>query len=130
MQYVIDLEDLDEFRPNEYEFVRFAHGHKLGFDAATVLLTETKPGGGPTPHLHPVEEIHVLGAGTARYEVGDDRFDVTGPALLRLPPDIPHRFVNTGTELLLMTCFMPTADLKTSFRPDLARPWDQSADPQ
>lgn len=119
MRYVISIDELEDFRPNAYELARFAHGHQLGFDTSTLILTETLPGGGPTPHLHPVEEIHVLGAGRAHYRIGDDAFDVEGPSLVRLPPDIPHGFINTGTALLIMTCFLPTAALETSFRPDL-----------
>lgn len=131
MRYVIGIDELAELRPNAHELARFAHGHLFGWDNSTLILTESLPGGGPVPHIHPVEEVHVLGAGQARYRVGDDTFDVEGPTIVRLPADVPHGFVNTGTGLLVMTCFLPTPKLETAFRPDLAETADtaQASEP-
>ncbi len=121
MGYIITPDELVEFRPNDSEVARFMHGHLHGFDATTVILTESLPGGGPVPHEHQVEEVHVIAAGGhALYRVGDDQFEVEGPVLIRLPAKVPHGFVNLGTGVLIMTCFLPTPKMETSFFPERA----------
>ena len=72
-------------------------GKHYGWDNATVQVAEAGPGVGPPPHTHPVEEIFVLMEGQVAFMVNDEVLDMTGPALVRVPPNTPHNVTTLGT---------------------------------
>lgn len=82
--------------PGEYGYV--VEGKDHGFSGLSVIITDTHPGGGPPLHSHDTEEAQVLPEGRYRVLIGDQRFDVTGPATVRIPAGVPHTFVNPGEQ--------------------------------
>lgn len=82
--------------PGEYGYV--AEGKDHGFSSLSVIITDTRPGGGPPLHSHDTEEAQVLPEGRYLVLIGDCRFDVTGPATVRIPAGVPHTFVNPGDQ--------------------------------
>ena len=80
------------------EFTYRLTGDDYGFEELSFIVTETHPGGGPGLHVHDVEEAHILLEGSARYRLADQTFTVHAPYIARVPPGVPHTFVNAGTE--------------------------------
>lgn len=82
--------------PGEYGYV--AEGKDHGLSGLSVIITDTRPGGGPPLHSHDSEEAQILSNGRYRVLIGERQFDVTGPATVRIPAGVPHTFVNPGDE--------------------------------
>ncbi|HEX6088160.1 MAG TPA: cupin domain-containing protein [Thermoanaerobaculia bacterium] len=80
------------------EFTHRLTGDEYGFEKLSFIITETHAGGGPGLHVHDVEEAHILLEGTARYRVGEKTFTVQAPYVAKVPPGMPHTFVNAGRE--------------------------------
>ena len=80
------------------EFTHRLTGDEYGFEKLSFIVTETHPGGGPGLHVHDVEEAHILLEGTAQYRLGDHTFIVHAPYIARVPPGMPHTFVNAGSD--------------------------------
>ena len=80
------------------EFTHRLTGDEYGFEKLSFIITETHAGGGPGLHVHDVEEAHILLEGTARYRLGENTITVRAPYVARVPPGMPHTFVNAGTE--------------------------------
>lgn len=78
------------------EFTHRLMGDEYGFEALSLIITETHPGGGPSLHVHDVEEAHVLLEGSAQYRVGEETFTVQAPYIARVPAGMPHTFINVG----------------------------------
>ena len=78
------------------EFTHRLTGDQYGFEKLSFIVTETHPGGGPGLHIHDVEEAHILLEGTAQYRLGNQTFIVHAPYIARVPPGVPHTFVNAG----------------------------------
>jgi mannose-6-phosphate isomerase-like protein (cupin superfamily) len=80
------------------DFVGEEHGAGV-----SLILLDAEPGFGPRLHRHAYEEIFVIHAGTATFTL--DGADVpAGPGdIVVVPPETPHRFVNTGEEQLRLT---------------------------
>jgi mannose-6-phosphate isomerase-like protein (cupin superfamily) len=106
-QMTLAMDDLEAFydEPGEYGWIM--EGHKHGFGATTVITTRTMPGGGPPLHTHGSEEVHVLPESTFAYVIGERRFVVHGPCMVRIPPETPHTFLNIGDEPVRMVAFFP-----------------------
>lgn len=70
----------------------------------SVFLMDAEPGQGPRLHIHPYSETWIIHSGQAEFTV--DTQTITGKAgdIIVVEPQTPHRFVNTGTERLQMTC--------------------------
>jgi mannose-6-phosphate isomerase-like protein (cupin superfamily) len=80
------------------EFTYRLTGDQYGFETLSFIITETHPGGGPGLHVHDTEEAHVLLEGSAQYQIGDKNFTVRAPYVAKVPPGVPHTFINVGTE--------------------------------
>ena len=68
-----------------------------------MYLVDQAPGGGPDLHFHPYEEIFVVHAGTGTWTAGDETIEAGAGDIVRVPPETPHKFKNTGTERLRVT---------------------------
>lgn len=95
--------------PGEYGYVMEGRDH--GFSAISIIITDTAPGGGPPLHVHETEEAQVLQAGRYRVLIGDDRYDVMGPAIVRIPAGVPHTFVNIDDREIHVVGVFPGAAL-------------------
>jgi len=72
-------------------------GEFYGWDNATIQVAEAGPGIGPPIHTHPVEEIFVLVEGKIAFTVDGEVLDMTGPAVVRVPPNTPHNVTTLGS---------------------------------
>lgn len=78
-----------------YEFV----GEKQGAPFSAYIV-EAKPGQGPPLHTHPYVEVAFTIEGCASITVGNETREVKAGAIVVIPANTPHRFVNSGNTLL------------------------------
>ena len=90
----LDLEQLP-FVGMSHEFV----GQRQGAPFSTYIVT-AKPGQGPPLHKHPYVEVAFVIEGSARITVGDEEREVQAGGIAVIPPNTPHRFVNSGDGIL------------------------------
>jgi mannose-6-phosphate isomerase-like protein (cupin superfamily) len=62
----------------------------------SVILVDAQPGDGPALHQHAYEEVFIVQEGRATFTAGDEQRDVQGGEIVIVPPDTPHKFVNSG----------------------------------
>lgn len=114
--------------PGEYGWV--VEGREYGFSGLSIITTETWPGGGPPLHTHDTEEAHFLQEGRYRVLIGERRFDVTGPAAVRIPAGVRHTFMNLGDEVIHVVGIFPGDSLtyeELGPNPLLSEPGDGDA---
>jgi mannose-6-phosphate isomerase-like protein (cupin superfamily) len=71
-------------------------GADHGGAGVCLIFADNPPGGGPSVHKHPYEEVFITLEGRATFRVGDDEV-VAGPDdIVIVPPDTPHAFTNSG----------------------------------
>ncbi len=106
---VYDRSQMSHFYDAPGEFGWFIEGADYALQGLSVLTTETQPGGGPPLHCHECNEAHVIAAGE-RYRgiIGDEVFDIVGPAIVRVPANVPHTFINAGESVLHLVGILPT----------------------
>ena len=61
-----------------------------------VLFVDAPPGGGPSLHKHPYEELFITLEGEATFVAGDDELVAGAGDVVIVPPDTPHSFKNSG----------------------------------
>ena len=69
-----------------------------------VGLMDAEPGQGPALHIHPYPETWIVHSGEAEFTVGEQKIMGKAGDIIVVDPETPHRFVNTGTSRLQMTC--------------------------
>ena len=87
----LQLEDLP-FAGMSHEFVGDDHGAPV-----SIYFVDAPPGRGPVLHTHPYEETVIVLEGTGRLRIGDEEREVKAGDIAVVPPNTPHRFVNSGT---------------------------------
>jgi mannose-6-phosphate isomerase-like protein (cupin superfamily) len=92
---VINKDELHHDGTN-YEF----EGYLYGDTDVSFIWIDLPPGGGPRLHKHPYAEIFIVQEGQATYTVGATMLEVHAGQVVIGPPDVPHKFVNSGTERL------------------------------
>src|SRR6266487_1457014 len=107
--YVFKPSQMISFYDVPGEFGHAMEGAPYGFESLSFIITETQPGGGPPLHVHECEEAHVLLEGKATYMIGDQRFTVEGPYVVKIPAGVPHTFVNAGTQPLRLIGLLPAS---------------------
>ncbi len=109
------LENLTSFYdvPGELGFVM--RGHDYGFEALSIIVTETHPHGGPPLHTHDVEEAHIVLGGTMDYVMNGERFRAVAPYIARVPPGVAHTFVNGGEDPLNLVAVFPSDNHATEY---------------
>jgi mannose-6-phosphate isomerase-like protein (cupin superfamily) len=95
--YYTRIDGMETMPAGEGEVIHLLRGEARGFEGLSFILTETGAGGGPPLHTHESEEAHVLQQGTVGYIIGDKRFDVAAPYVVRIPAGVPHTFINRST---------------------------------
>lgn len=75
------------------------HGERHGAPISAYIV-EAKPGQGPPLHTHPYVETIFMIEGRALLTIGDETREVTSGAVAVVPANTPHRFVNSGAEVL------------------------------
>jgi len=96
-----------------------------GLARLSVWRQSMAPGGATPPHRHDCEEVVVVLAGSGELQI-DGQVVTFGPdSTLVIPPDAPHRIVNTGTDPLVTLAVFSVSPVQVRF-PDGERielPW-------
>ena len=87
---VIRVEDLP-FSVIAHELVGADHGVGITF-----LIVDAPRRRGPALHKHPYEEIFIVQEGQGTFVVGEEELVVGAGEIAIVPPDTPHKFVNSG----------------------------------
>jgi mannose-6-phosphate isomerase-like protein (cupin superfamily) len=109
--YFFKLNQMISFYDVPGEFGHAMEGGQYGFSSLSFIITETQPGGGPPLHVHECEEAHVLLEGKATYMIGDQRFTIEGPYVVKIPAGVPHTFVNAGSQPLRLVGVLPMSHI-------------------
>ncbi len=104
------FEQIASFYCEPGEYGHFLEGRHYGFDALSLIITETHPGGGPPLHTHECEEAHILLEGKTSYIIGDQRFTATAPYVVKIPAGVPHTFLNIGLRPFRLLAVFPDGD--------------------
>jgi quercetin dioxygenase-like cupin family protein len=80
----------------------------IASEKVEVIIGEIERGQGALPHSHPgIEQVCYLLEGTARVEVGGEKFEMrTGDACF-FPADVPHRFQASSDKVRVMVIYTP-----------------------
>jgi quercetin dioxygenase-like cupin family protein len=70
----------------------------------SVILDEGEPGHGPRLHRHPYDETWVVIEGTVTFQAGEETLLAREGDLVVVPPEKPHRFMNTGAGRARLVC--------------------------
>lgn len=111
--YVTAVQDLKKVNAGNGEWVYQMEGHEHDFKSLSFAITETEPGGGPPMHVHETEEAHILMSGKITYHIGDSVFTATGPFVARVPPNVPHTFINSGDSTFNLIAVFPEDNFGT-----------------
>jgi len=114
-EYAIAMDQLESFYDEPGEHGWIMEGYKHGFNLTSVIITQTAPRGGPPLHTHHTEEVHVLPECRLAYVIGERTFEVEGPCVVNIPPNIPHTFLNLGLEPVRIVCFWPANDFWNNY---------------
>ena len=91
------------------------HGHEHGNVPISMFLVHNRPGDGPELHRHPYQEIFIVNAGQASFEL-DGTALTAGPGdVVIAPAGAAHRFTNTGSGELSMTCVHAAGEMATDW---------------
>ena len=94
MAYIVNNSELPS-GGTSWQFEGYLHG-----DAhVSFFLNNTPPGRGPSLHKHPYEEVFVVQEGQLTLTVGDSTIEATGGQIVIVPPEVPHKFTNSGASL-------------------------------
>ncbi|WP_306030622.1 cupin domain-containing protein [Stappia sp. MMSF_3263] len=74
----------------------------------SMFLSRKDPGKGSGLHLHPYRETWVVQRGEAEFTVGKERIRATAGDIVVAPADVPHRFLNVGSDRLEIICIHPS----------------------
>src|SRR5437879_339601 len=78
-----------------YEFV----GEKQDAPISAYIVN-AEPDKGPPLHTHPYVEVIFMLEGRATVRVGNEEREAKAGEIVVVPANTPHRFVNSGTQLL------------------------------
>ncbi|MDH3666797.1 MAG: cupin domain-containing protein [Paracoccaceae bacterium] len=83
------------------------------------------PGLGAPTHLHAVEEVLEVVAGTAEIWVGDEKADIHRDQSVVIPAGTLHGFKNTGTDVLHVRATLAAPIFEASYeaRDEISRRW-------
>jgi mannose-6-phosphate isomerase-like protein (cupin superfamily) len=95
---VIALEELRS-SPTAALFEGDKHGDGVPVSS---FVVNTPPGKGPRLHVHPYAEVFVVQDGQATFTAGEDEVVVAEGNVVVVPPETPHKFVNSGDDVLRM----------------------------
>jgi mannose-6-phosphate isomerase-like protein (cupin superfamily) len=68
----------------------------------SLIFVDAPPGRGPGLHRHAYHELFLVQEGTGTFSAGDEERVVGAGEIVIVPPDTPHRFVNSGDRPLRM----------------------------
>lgn len=92
---------------------RLFEGAEHGVPGLSFFLVDSRPGQGPALHRHPYAEVFVVQEGQATFRVGDVVTEAGAGQIVVAPPDVPHRFTNSGTGRLRLVALHPAGRTQT-----------------
>lgn len=98
--------ETDSLRPSEGGAPVF-EGCQHGGVGASFFVVRAGPGRGAALHQHPYDEVFVFLEGHARVWVGEEVVEAHGGQVVIVPERTPHRFINSGTDLLVTVNIHP-----------------------
>lgn len=90
-----------------FEGGRHGDGVELSF-----FVTNTPPGSGPPLHVHPAAEVFLVEEGEATFTIGNEQLAVPSGQIVMVPPETPHRFENTGDDMLRVLSIQPSPEVQ------------------
>lgn len=93
-------------------------GNLRGVDygaSVSLILDHSEPGTGPRLHRHPYEELWVVNEGNATFYLGDASHRVGPGDIVIAPADVPHKFINDGSERLDLVCIHASPTFTTEW---------------
>ena len=130
---LLQPQDLERIEAGPGKSIPLLEGAKHGYESLSLILSESAPGGGLPLHTHDCEEVHSVDAGRGAYAIGDERFTLDGPFVLRIPAKMPHAFVNASRANLKITAAFGspnyTFNSSARIRSGQTRKRKRSADP-
>ncbi len=103
VQYRIGQDELVQRSFGAGVSARLFHGSEYGLADISLMFGEVHPGSSVALHRHDYEELFVIHQGEADFFIGDDKVSAHAGDLILIPSGAPHRFVNTGDEILRQT---------------------------
>lgn len=85
----------------------FEGGDHGGVPISLIVVSKLELRVGPELHVHPYAEVFVVHEGEATFTVGDETVIASGGQIVIAPSGQSHKFVNTGSMPLRMTCVHP-----------------------
>ena len=62
-------------------------------------------------HKHPYPETWIVRAGKVRFTVGKEQIEAEAGTIVVAGADIPHKYINIGTDLLELFCIHPSPQI-------------------
>ena len=72
-------------------------GEQFDEVGVSFFMVDAPPGSGPQLHTHPYTEVFIIHDGTLTFTVGNETIEASAGQIVIVPPNIPHKFTNTGT---------------------------------
>ncbi len=99
-----------------FTFVRSARGSGAGKFHFQWRLAPGKTG--PGRHVHSIEtETFSIVSGTLRIWIDDKPHDLAPGSVIAVPPNVPHRFLNPGTEPVVVDVTLDGTRMEDQFIP-------------
>ncbi|WP_417770479.1 cupin domain-containing protein [Stappia sp.] len=92
--------------PGESRTVRF-EGSDFS-SPVSMFLSNKQPGEGSGLHMHPYRETWVVQRGEVEFTVGEERIRAATGDIVVAPANVPHRFLNVGSDRLEIVCIHPS----------------------
>ena len=89
---------------------KFEGSNFTGTDVSFFII-EAAPGKGAKLHQHPYEEIFINLEGKATFTVGNEKMEIEAGNVVIVPPNTPHKFVNTGDGILRQVDIHPVKQM-------------------
>ena len=114
MNYTVVRQDELIRSEGAHEFEGFRYGDvNLCF-----LIIDMEYGQGPRLHAHPYEEVFIVQEGHATFTVGTQTIEVDAGQVVIVPPNTPHKFVNSGEGRLRQVDIHPNRQFVTDWLED------------
>jgi mannose-6-phosphate isomerase-like protein (cupin superfamily) len=81
--------------PNDGKTYEFEGKHYRDTEVSFIWV-DMKPGEGVRLHQHPYPEIFIILEGFSAFTVGAESLNVQAGQIIVAPPNVPHKFVNSG----------------------------------
>jgi mannose-6-phosphate isomerase-like protein (cupin superfamily) len=88
---ILNKEDLPQDGTN-WEF----QGYLYNDTDVSFIWVDLPPGGGPRLHRHPYAEVLIIQEGHGTYTLEETTITAQAGQILLVPPQVPHKFINSG----------------------------------